>query len=1119
MSNRLVRALVMLAVLVAFLPAAEAVAQTKLLRFPDIFGGQVVFTYAGDLWLAPVDGGRAVRLTAHPGVEIFAKFSPDGRWIAFTGQYDGDEQVYVVPATGGVPRQLTYYPAQGPLPHRWGFDNVVYGWSPDGSSVLFRSLRYAEGIGEGRLYTVALDGGLPVPLPMPYAGAGEFLPDGKTILYSPLMRDFRNWKRYEGGWAQDLWTFDLETHEAKNFTDHARTDRDPMWAGDKIYFVSDRTGTLNIFSYDLRSEEIVQVTDSTTWDVRWPAADSESQIVYEYGGELRVLNTDTGRSQTISIAVPDDGLSMRPSRIQVSNYIEDYDLSPKAERAIFVARGDVFTAPIEDGPTRNLTKSSNAHDKGARWSPDGSTIAFISDRDGEEEIYLIAQDGSGDLEQLTADNSTYLFGLAWSPDNEHIAYTNSEGKLLVVNVETKQVQEIADERYGLIGGGAWSPQGGHIAFALNEESGFSSIHVWSAEDGQVRRITDAVFNEFSPAWDPEGNYLFYLSDREFAPQLGSFDWNFVVDRETYIYALALRKDVPHPFPPKSDEVTVEKEGADEGAAEGEGDEGAADEESDEESDEGAAGEGSQEGESDESENDHIDIDFDGLARRVARVPVPADNYGGLAANKGNLLYFKAGPGYYGRGSDVPPSLMIFSMDSRDAKPLAEGIGGYAISADGSKALIGRGGSFQLFSASPGASGKPVSTSGLYVDRLPKQEWYQVFDEVWRRFRDFFYVENMHGYDWEALRDQYRPLLEHVAHRSDLNYVIGEMISELSVSHTYIAGGDWEIPQRPRVALPGGHFELDADAGRYKITEILAGHNEEAKYRSPLTEIGVDISEGDYVLAINGDELRGSDNPYRMLRHQAGNPVTFTINDQPALEGSREVTFNPLTSETNLNYFAWVAKNRERVEQETDGRIGYMHIPDLGVSGIYEFIKWFYGQTRKEGLIVDVRGNGGGNVSAMIIERLRRELLATGFNRTSEAASTYPQVLFNGHMVALLNETSASDGDIFPAMFKKAGLGTLIGKRSWGGVVGITSYGPLIDGGQVNVPQFGFGSPEGEWVIEGYGVDPDIEIDNDARSVILGGDPQLERAIEEILRQVNEDPRRLPGKPADPIKRQ
>jgi tricorn protease len=1109
MSTRLFRALIALIALVAFLPLGEALAQTKLLRFPDVFGDQVVFTYAGDLWLAPVDGGRAVRLTAHPGVELFAKFSPDGRWIAFTGQYDGDEQVYVVPATGGAPRQLTFYPAMGPLPHRWGYDNVVYGWTPDGSAVLFRSLRYAEGIGEGRLYTVDVDGGLPVPLPMPYSGAGEFLPDGKTILYSPLMRDFRNWKRYEGGWAQDLWTFDLETHEAKNFTNNVRTDRDPMWAGDKVYFVSDRTGTLNIFSYDLRSEQIVQITDSTTWDVRWPAADSENRIVYEFGGELMVLNTDTGRSQAISITVPDDGLATRPSRIQVSNYIEDFELSPMGERALFVARGDVFSAPIEDGPTRNLTRSSNAHDKGARWSPDGSTIAFISDRDGEEEIYLIAQDGSGDPEQLTDGNSTYLFGLEWSPDSEQIAYTNSEGKLLVVNVESKQVREIADERYGLIGGGAWSPNGGHIAFTLNEETGFSSVHVWSAADGQVRRVTDALFNEFSPTWDPEGNYLYYLSDREFAPQLGSFDWNFVVDRETYIYALALRKDVPHPFPPKSDEVTVEK--ADE---KGEGEEAAGEE----------AAEGEAEGEASEQAageagSDYIEIDFDGLAQRVARIPVEADNYGGLVANEGNLLYFKGGPGYYGRGSDVRPTLMIFNMDSREAGTLAEGVFGYAVSADGSKVLAARGGSFQLFNASPGASGKPVSTSGLYVDRIPKQEWYQIFDEVWRRFRDFFYVENMHGYDWVALRDQYRPLLQHVAHRSDLNYVIGEMISELSVSHTYIAGGDWEIPDRPRVALPGAHFELDADAGRYRIAEILEGHNEESKYRSPLTEIGVDISVGDYVLAINGDELRGSDNPYRLLRNQAGDPVTFTVNDQPSFEGAREVTINPLTSETNLNYFAWVAKNRERVERETDGRIGYMHIPDMGVSGIYEFIKWFYGQTRKEGLIVDVRGNGGGNVSAMIIERLRRELLATGFNRTSEAASTYPQVMFNGHMVALLNETSASDGDIFPAMFKKAGLGKLIGKRSWGGVIGITSYGPLIDGGQVNVPQFGFASPEGEWVIEGYGVEPDIEVDNDPQSVINGDDPQLERAIQEILTLVNEDPRRLPTKPADPIKRQ
>jgi len=397
-------------------------------------------------------------------------------------------------------------------------------------------------------------------------------------------------------------------------------------------------------------------------------------------------------------------------------------------------------------------------------------------------------------------------------------------------------------------------------------------------------------------------------------------------------------------------------------------------------------------------------------------------------------------------------------------------------------------------AGGGSGGQPISTSGLTTGVIPSQEYEQVFDEVWRRFRDFFYVENMHGYDWDGLRDRYRPLLEHVVHRSDLNYILGEMISELSSSHTYIAGGDWEIPDRPAAALPGARFELDEQSGRYRIARILEGHNEEERYRAPLTEIGVDVSEGDYVLAIDGEELRGNDNPYRLLQHKSG-PVTLTVNDSPGSEGAREVTYRPISGEASLFYLDWVEGNRRKVEEATGGRVGYLHVPDMGANGIYEFIKWFYGQVRKEGLIIDVRGNGGGNVSSMLIERLRRELLATGFARGNEDATTYPQVVFHGHMVGLMNETSASDGDIFPAMFKQAGLGPLIGKRSWGGVIGITNYGPLIDGGQVNVPQFGFADTEGNWVIEGYGVEPDIVVENDPGSVIEGNDPQLERGID------------------------
>ncbi|MGD8818210.1 MAG: S41 family peptidase, partial [Acidobacteriota bacterium] len=895
--------------------------------------------------------------------------------------------------------------------------------------------------------------------------------------------------------------------QAVNFTNDPRTDRDPMWVGDRIYYVSDRTDKLNIYSYDPRSQATEQITHYTDFDVRWPGSDGENRIVFELDGELKILDTSSGDVRDVVISVPDDDLASRPHFMDVSRYLEDFELSPKGERALFVARGDVFTAPIEHGVTRNLTRSSDAHDRMARWSPDGARIAYISDKSGEEEIWLIAQDGSGEARQLTdGAQAGMFFALAWSPDGGMLGYTDKDGKLWVVDVETGQRTEVADQRDGLIGGFAWSPHGGYIAVSMTNQAGFGSIYVWSRTDGQLRQVTDELFNQFSPTWDPDGDYLFYISDREYAPQLGSFEWNYVVDRESYIYALALRDDVANPFPPRNDEVTVEE-------AEEEGASAAGEEATAETTEAQAAAEPSAAG----AAADFIDIDFEGLGQRVTRVPVEADNYGGLAANDGYLFFFKSGAGFYGRGPAEPPTLMVFSMEGREASEFASPVSGYALSEDGRKILVAQGPRFSLHDARAGGGGTPVSTAGLQAEVIPDQEYVQIFNEVWRRFRDFFYAANMNGYDWEAIRAEYLPLVQYVAHRSDLNYILGEMISELSNSHTYITGGDWEIPERPVVALPGARFELDEQAGRYRIARIFEGQNEEDRYRSPLTEVGVDAHQGDYVLAVDGEPLRGSDNPYRLLQNKSG-MVTLTLNDTPSMEGAREVVYRPIGAETSLIYLDWVLGNRRKVDEATDGRVGYLHVPDMGANGIYEFIKWFYGQVRKEGLIVDVRSNGGGNVSSMLIERLRRELLATGFARGNEDASTYPQVMFYGPMVALMNETSASDGDIFPAMFKQAGLGPVIGKRSWGGVTGITSYGPLIDGGQVNVPQFGFADTHGNWIIEGHGVEPDIEVDNDPASVIAGDDQQLDRAIQEVLRLMQENPMHLPNRPPDPIKR-
>lgn len=1067
--------------------SATALAQTKLLRFPDIHGDKVVFTYGGDLWLAATAGGNATRLTAHPGLELFAKFSPDGQWLAFTGQYDGDEQVYVMPVTGGEPRQLTFYPARGPLTPRWGYDQQVYGWTPDGKSVLFRSHRDSWTLGQTNLYTVPVTGGPAEKLPMPESGAGDLSPDGARVVYSPLFRDFRSEKRYGGGQANDLFIFDLKTNDAKRITEHPRADRDPMWIGNTIYFNADRDDHFNLYAYDVAKGTTTQLTKNTVWDVRWPSSDNQSRIVYELNGELQIFDTKTRKATPLSINVPDDGLNRRPSRVAAGNLIFSFGLSPKGERAVFEARGDIFTAPIEKGPVRNLTNSSGAHDKLPAWSPDGASIAFISDKTGEEEIYVVAQDGAKPAEQLTTGGQAMRYAPVWSPDSKLLAFSDKDGKVYVLTVASKEVKQVADSKRGQVLDYSWSAKGNFLAFSMTDENNNSSIYVWSTKDSQLRRVTNSTFNETNPAWDPAGNFLFYLSTREFAPLVSGVEFNFASNKDAGIFALALRKDVKHPFPAESDEVAITKEGE----AKKEEPKPAAD----------------------------FTIDFDGIEQRTARVPVEPNNYNSLSAKAGHLIYGIGSAFYYGRQADVSPSLRIFSLKDRKETTLAENVGGYDLSADGNKLLLRQGPGFALFDATMQGdkSRKAVSTAGLYVDRVPSEEWAQIFGEVWRRYRDWFYVPNMHGFDWAALRKQYEPQLKYVAHRSDLNYIISEMISELTVQHAYIAGGDYNIPPRPQGGLPGARFDLERETGRYRISKIFAGQNEEDLYRSPLTEIGVDVKVGDYVLAINGVELKPTEDPYKLLRNKADAPVMLTVNNRPALEGARTVSYRPINDEQNLIYLDWVLGNMAKVDKLSGGKLGYLHVPDMGVNGIREFIKWYYPQLKKEGLVVDVRANGGGNVSRMLIERLRRKVLAAQFPRNSEEPNLYPDGVFAGPLVCLLNENSSSDGDIFPAMFREAGLGPLIGKRSWGGVVGITNRGTLVDGGVVNVPEFGFTNAKGEWIIEGYGVDPDIVVENDPKAVIQGQDPQLERGVTELLNKLKAKPTTWPKRGAPPVK--
>ncbi len=1118
------------AFLLLVLLSISSLAQTKLLRFPDVYGDRVVFSYASDLWTASTNGGTAVRLTAHPGMEVFGKFSPDGKYIAFTGQYDGDEQVYVVPATGGEPKQLTFYPAKGPFAPRWGYDNQVLGWTNDGQSIVFRSQRDSYTLPVSQLFTIPMSGGSPTALPMPEAGSGDFSPDGKRMVYSPRTRDFRSEKRYGGGQANTLYIYDLQTNDAKKISEGVRPWRDAMWLGDKIYFNSDKDGKFNLFSYDVASGKTIAATNFKDWEVRWASSDEKNQIVYERNGELEILDAKSNKTSKLNINVPDDGVYKRPRTINAIQYLENVALSPKGERVLFGARGDIFSAPVEKGGTRNLTHSSDAHDKFPRWSPDGSKIAYISDKSGEDEVWIAAQDGMSAPQQLTNGGvaPAQRYSPEWSGDGKRLAFSDKDGKIFLYTFADKSLKQIVDAPNGQINDYEWSPKGNYLAFSMNDKpvsngSGFSSVYVFDVNANKLNRVSDPMFNSQNPTFDPSGDYLYYLSDREFAPQISDKEWNFAGNRSTCIYALALRKDVKNPFPPESDEVTIapnvnndkllpapEPTPVDEKQPQPTAP--VAPPTANPTPDPNAPKKNSP------SVKPEI-IDFDNITSRVTRVPLPADNYGGLTAKTGHLLYFVAPAFYYGRQGDRPNSLRIFSIKDRRETTLMDNAGTYSLSSDGSKIIVGGQGGFVVMDATPnGANGKKsVSTSGMSVEIKPQEEWNQIFNEVWRRYRDWFYVSNMHGFDWAKIRDQYKTWLPFVAHRSDLNYVISEMISELATQHSYIEGGDFNTPSRIRVALPGARFTTDKASNRFKISKIYEGENEEEIYRSPLREVCVNANIGDYILEINGENVTADRDIYSYLRGKADAPVVLTVNSTPSLTGARQISYRAITDESSLIYLDWVTANRNRVSQMTNGRVGYIHVPDMGAPGLREFIKWYYPQSDKEGMIVDVRANGGGNVSRMLIERLRRKSLGLNFFRTNDSPTTYPDSPAPNAMVAILNENSASDGDIFPYMFRQAGLGSVIGKRSWGGVVGISNHGSLIDGGTVNVPEFGMTNLNGEWVIEGHGVDPDIEVENDPKSVIAGGDPQLERAVQEVLKKMQTVQTKLPGRPAAPNK--
>jgi len=1099
------------------LAAGQQMQEGRLMRFPDISNDKIAFMYGADLWLAPRAGGVARRITSGEGRNLFPKFSPDGKWLAFTGQYDGNFNVYLIPAEGGQPKQLTFYQGGEPLSDRMGILNEVVTWTPDSQRVVFLSRSDAQNGWTKRLFSVSVNGGLPEPLPMVESGLGSFSPDGTKIAYNQIFRNFRTWKRYTGGLAQSITLYDLKNNTSEDVPHTEWTDSFPMWHGNTVYFSSDRGPEhhLNLYSYDLDSKQIVQLTHFDDFDVMWPSLGPDA-IIFENGGYLYTLDLQSKETKKLVVDLPADRDFTMKRWANVSRLITDFDISPEGKRAVFAARGDVFTVPAKDGSIRNLTHTPGVREKFVTWSPDGRWIAYVSDRTGEDEIYIQPQDGMGKEQQITSGYKGFKYSIVWSPDSKKIAWGDKDCRLWYVDINEKKPVAIDQGKYGEILNYAWSPDSKWVSYDKNVESGFSVVLLYSLPDQKISAVTTPMTNSYGSVWDPDGKYLYFLSDRDFNEVLGNIDFEFANPKTTRVYVVTLQKDEPSPFEPLSDEAQIKKE---EPAPEA-----TAKENTKESKDKQKGKEAkNQQQEKEKEKPKEFRIDLEGLQDRVVALPTEPAVIGTFLAAKG-LLYYSTTP-IQGLSGPIPgetSAVRVYDLKERKSKVLIESVKRFALSFDGSKLLYesdmpGPVHSYGIIDAKPDGPKKvgdgTLNLASMRAEINPPEEWKQMFNEVWRQERDYFFEAAMNGVDWTKTRDKYAALLPYVADRYTLTYLMGEMIGDLSNSHTYVGGGDYPDLHPVNVGLLGVDFEADTASGMYRFKKIFHGENWDGRLRSPLTEPGVKVKEGDYLIAVNGQALRTSQSPYELFTNTANENVTLTVNSKPSDDGSWTVQVKPIADEFPIRQLNMIETNRKKVEAATNGRVGYVYLPDMGDEGLNEFVKQYFPQIRKEGLIIDVRYNGGGFVDQLIFERLRRILAGMDSARNFES-TTIPPFVFHGAMACITNQYAASDGDLFSYYFKYYKLGPLIGERTWGGVRGIRGFTPLIDGGYITRPEFSLYGLDSKWLVENKGVQPDIVVENRPEQVVKGQDMQLDKAIELVMKEMQANPKKLAPRPPD-----
>jgi tricorn protease len=1128
-------------VLFACVGSGQEMQEGRLMRFPDIHKDKIVFMYGGDLWLASASGGTARRITSDPGRELFPKFSPDGKWIAFTGQYDGNFNVYVMPSEGGQPRQLTFFQgAAAPLSDRMGVHNEVLTWTPDSKRILFLSRRDASNGWTKRPFSVSIEGGLPDPLPVSEGGLTSFSPDGTRIAYNQIFRNFRTWKRYTGGLAQAISIYDLKSNTVEDVPHTDWTDSFPMWHGNTICFSSDRGPEhhLNLYGYDLGTKQVEQLTRFTDFDVMWPSLGPDS-IIFENGGYLYTFDFESKQPKKLTLYLPADRDQSLRHWAGVAKNITDFDISPEGKRAVFSARGDVFTVPAKEGSIRNLTRTPGIREKSVTWSPDGRWIAYVSDRTGEDELFISTQDGMGKEQQVTSGYKGFKYAPQWSPDSKKLAWSDKDCRLWYVDINDKKPVAVDQGKYAEILNYSWSPDSKWLAYDKNAENSYAVVHLYSLADSKITPVTTSMTNSFAPVFDPDGKYLYFLSDRDFNEVLGNVDFEFANPKTTRIYLVTLRKDDASPFQPLSDEVQIKKEenkdeltpatfpresGKAKGKVKPEEKGKAQPSEKEKDSKEADKDKDKEKGKEKEKEKPReFRVDLEGIQNRIVALPTEPAVINTYLASKG-FIYYSTTP-VQGLSGPIPgesSAVHVYDLKERKDKILVEGVQRFALSFDGSKLLYeadgGRDGhSYGIIDAKPDGPKKvgdgALNLGGMKAQIDPPLEWKQIFNEVWRQERDYFYEAAMNGVDWEKMRDKYSQLLPSVADRYSLTYILGEMIGELSNSHTYVGGGDYPDLHSVNVGLLGVDFEADSASTMYRLKKIYAGENWDPQVRSPLTEPGVTVKEGDYLIAVNGRPLRLPQDPYELFVNTANETVTLTVNSRPSEDGSHTVQVKPISDEFSLRELNWIENNRRKVEAATDGRVGYVYLPDMGGPGLNEFVKQYFPQIRKEGMIIDVRYNGGGFVDQLIFARLRRVLAGMGSNRNWESG-TVPPVVFNGAMACITNHYAASDGDLFSYYFKYYKLGPLIGERTWGGVRGIRGNIPLIDGGFITRPEGARYGLDSKWIIENRGVQPDIVVENRPDQVVKGQDAQLEKAIDLVMKEIQANPKKLPPRPPD-----